>query len=249
MSSTGTQIDAKTYLDHIKADGTRIAEAAAGRLDDPVPSCPGNTVGSLLLHIGGVCMFWADALEQNRPPDMDWTIFPTDVLEAHSKMHSRFVDVIATRDPDDSTWTWAGAGTVRFWFRRAAQELAVHRWDVESAVGDPASIDPTLAADGIDEILTVFGPAMGEEDYPGASERFGGDGETIRLEPADLPDAITFTARPDRFETDTAATPDVTVRGTASDLLLFMWGRVPPSKLEVSGDPSLLDRWQERVKI
>lgn len=45
------------------------------------------------------------------------------------------------------------------------------------------------------------------------------------------------------------ADADVVARGTASDLDLFVWGRVPPSALEVTGDASLLERWQERVKI
>jgi hypothetical protein len=28
-----------------------------------------------------------------------------------------------------------------------------------------------------------------------------------------------------------------------------MWGRVPPGALDVSGDATLLERWQEKVKI
>jgi uncharacterized protein (TIGR03083 family) len=246
-------IDAPTYLEHVRTAGERIATAAEGRLDDPVPSCPGNTVGSLLLHTASVCMFWADALIQNRMPDSDWPSFPTDALEAHKRMHGRVVDELAARDPDQPTWTWAagrtGQGTVRFAYRRVAQELAVHRWDFENAVGDPLPIDPALAADGLDEFLYVFGPATGQADFPGASERFGGDGQTFRLEPIDLPDAITFTAYADRFEANESGKADVVARGAASDLLLFMWGRIPPEEVEVSGDTSLLTRWQERVKI
>ncbi len=103
--------------------------------------------------------------------------------------------------------------------------------------------------DGVDELLMSFGPATGMADYPGASERFAGDGETFRLEPTDGPDAITFTARPDHFELKDQANADVTAKGTGSDLLLFMWGRVPSNSLDVEGDASLLERWQDRVKI
>ena len=35
---------------------------------------------------------------------------------------------------------------------------------------------------------------------------------------------------------------DVAVRGGASDLLLFLWHRIPADRLEVFGDPALLDR-------
>ncbi|MFC9977617.1 hypothetical protein ACFVH6_42625 [Spirillospora sp. NPDC127200] len=33
------------------------------------------------------------------------------------------------------------------------------------------------------------------------------------------------------------------VAGTASDLMLFLWNRVPADRLEVSGDRSVLDRY------
>ncbi len=242
-------IDAQTYLEHIRRDGVRIGDVAEGHLDVEVPTCPGNTVGSLLLHTMAVCAFWTGVLEQNRMPEGDMPNFGDDPLDAHRRAFEGFVERLGGRDPDESTWTWAGEGKVRFWYRRAAQEFAVHRWDFENAVGNPAAIDPTLAVDGIDEILFVFGPATGLEEHRGASERFSGNGETFRLEPTDLPDAITFTAHPDRFEYDGAASPGVTARGTASDLLLLLWGRVPSSALDVSGDASLLDRWQGRVKI
>lgn len=248
-------IDAQTYLDHIRRDGERIVDAANGRLETDVPSCPGLTSGGLLVHAAGLYLFWSAAIVQNRQPEVDWTVMSTDVVVANREGLSRFVDALATRSPDEPTWTWqeyspgAPAGTMRFWFRRAAQELAVHRWDMENAFGDAQRIDPTLAADGIDEILTVFGLATGHPDFPGASERFAGDGETFRLEPTDGPAAITFTARPDRFVLDSEAQPNVTAKGTASDLLLFLWGRIPPERLEVSGDATLLTRWQELVKI
>ena len=40
---------------------------------------------------------------------------------------------------------------------------------------------------------------------------------------------------------------DVAVRGTASDLLLFVWGRLPGESLEVLGDASLIERFFELV--
>lgn len=241
-------IEASTYLEHVKRDGARIAEVAEGHLDEPVSSCPGNTVGSLLMHTAAVCMFWADALDQNRMPESDWTSFPTDVLEAMHRMHGRVVKELGSRDAEQPTWTWVGPGKVRFAYRRVAQELAVHRWDFENAIGTtPSPIDAELAADGIDELLIEFGRSD-DPNFKGGSERFAGDGETFRLEPTDA-DAITFTARPKRFERNDSAKPDVTARGTASDLLLFLWGRIATSALEVTGDASLLDRWQERVKI
>ena len=42
---------------------------------------------------------------------------------------------------------------------------------------------------------------------------------------------------------------DVAARGTASDLLLFVWGRVPADALEVFGDTDLLARFRQAVKV
>lgn len=244
-------IDAQTYLEHMKRDGERIAVVADGHLDDPVPTCPGNTVGSMLLHTAGVCTFWTDAMRQNRRPSpRDWRTIPTDPIELHRTMHREFVDELASRDPDQPTWTWGGQLPLRFWYRRSAQEMAVHRWDIENAVASAVPIDPTLAMDGIDELLFVFGPAAPmDSDFKGASERFGGTGQVLRFEPTDLGPALTVRAHPDRFEEEAGAGPNVVARGTASDLLLFVWGRVGPERLDASGDTALLSRWQERVKI
>jgi uncharacterized protein (TIGR03083 family) len=243
-------INAQTYLEHIRRDGARIAEVADGHLADTVPSCPGNTVESLLLHIGGVLLFWTGALENNGPSQPDFTRLEGDILDAYKRELDTFVNTLSGRDPDEETWVWGYDPHVRFWYRRAAQELSIHRWDFENAVGDALSIDPTLASDGVDELLSEFGPKP--EKYPdvkSASELFDGNGERLRLEATDVDRAWTITARPTRFDVSPDGEADVNARGTASDINLFVWGRVPPSVFDVSGDASLLDRWRERVKI
>ncbi len=40
---------------------------------------------------------------------------------------------------------------------------------------------------------------------------------------------------------------DVAARGTASDLLLFLYGRADADRLDVFGDAALLARWRELV--
>ncbi len=244
-------IDATTYLAHIHADGARIAEAAAGHLEDPVPTCPGNTVGSLLLHIGGACRFWTDLLrEKAYPAQPDWSSFPSDPIEFLDAMRDEFVAELSSRDPEQPAWTWGTNGRTRFWYRRAAQELSVHRWDVENATGRARPIDAELAMDGIDEIAQEFGPKSDHPVFKGVSERFGGDGETFSFEATDTDAGRIFTMLAERVDVEArGGDADVSVRGTASDLLLFLWGRVPPSALEVRGRGRLLELWQERVKI
>jgi hypothetical protein len=160
------------------------------------------------------------------------------------------VSELASRNPDEPAWSWGSDQHVRFWYRRAAQELSIHRWDFENAVSDPLPIDPTLAADGTDEFLQEFTPKPPEGvNVKAASQLFDGDGERLRFEAIDVPREWTITARPTHFDVAPTGEADVTARGPASDLNLFVWGRVPPGVLDVSGDASLLDRWHERVKI
>ena len=42
---------------------------------------------------------------------------------------------------------------------------------------------------------------------------------------------------------------DAAVRGAASDLLLFIWNRVPASALDVVGDAAVAAAWKEAVKF
>ena len=242
-------INAQTYLEHIKRDGERIADVAEGSLDKPVPSCPGNTIESLLMHTSSLFLFWTAALEQNAVPQPDWSSMDKDVLAGHRQGLSTFLQELGSRDPDTAAWSWGHDQLVRFWYRRAAQELSIHRWDFENAVATALSIDATLAADGVDEFLEEFSPKPDHPTIKGASQLFDGDGERLRFETTDIDKAWTLTARPEHFDISDDGEADVVARGPASDINLFVWGRVPPGSLDVSGDASLLDSWQERVKI
>jgi hypothetical protein len=43
-----------TYIDHVRADGERLAAVAERGLDPPVPSCPGWTVRDVVGHTAEV---------------------------------------------------------------------------------------------------------------------------------------------------------------------------------------------------
>ena len=61
-------------------------------------------------------------------------------------------------DPAAECWSWhPDERSAGFWARRMAHETLVHRWDAEAGAGTTgAAMDPTVAADGIDEYLDVF---------------------------------------------------------------------------------------------
>ena len=97
----------------------------------------------------------------------------------------------------------------------------MHRWDAESAVDAPAPLAPEVARDGVGEFLEVV---------------LGGAG-------ASLPGTVTLVATDTGGEWTAGRDGDthVAARATASDLVLLLYGRLPPSAVDVEGDVSLLE--------
>ncbi|MFH8492660.1 SCP2 sterol-binding domain-containing protein [Streptomyces coeruleorubidus] len=124
-------------------------------------------------------------------------------------------------------------------------EKLLHRADAELALGCRPAVDRPLAADGIDEFLvnlsfaTSFAPKVAN---------LRGPDKTIRFRTTDRDDAWLVRLRPDGFGLDTspaADTADATVRGTAADLLLLVYGRLSyeAEALAHEGDEHLLGHW------
>lgn len=236
------------YLPSITREADALAAAArAAGPDETVPSCPDWNVHDLVVHTGTTHR-WATTLVRTRaqsflPPSAGEV--PDDAaatLEWFEAGATELVEVMEATDPSEPVWSWGDDHHARFWARRMAHETAVHAWDASSAAGKPAPIDGELAVDGIDELLehlpfmVAFRPEI---------ERLGGAGETIHLHATDregewliqlTPDGVTFAHG--------HAKGDVAARGSASDLWLFLAGRVSPDQLEVFGDRTLLERWQ-----
>lgn len=235
--------DASDYLRAIADESAALLDAAerAG-LDAPVPSCPGWSVADLLGHIGGV-QYWAAEMSQ-RAPGGDYIARDQGAVPVAEERAAWFAAGTAAlvaaldRPQDEPAWTWIPPGTVGFWQRRQAHEAAMHRVDAELASGIEApAIAPEIAADGIDEFLTMVG-AFGAA---GA----GDPGSTLHFHCTDVTGEWLA-----RIETSGVvierehAKGDVAARGTASDLLCWLEGRGPVERLEVFGDASLLDRWR-----
>ena len=119
----------------------------------------------------------------------------------------------------------------------------MHRYDAETAARTPTPIDAALAVDGIDEFFIVFLPRL--------ADNFADVGNgTVHLHCTDVTGEW-LVARRDGEVAVTAehAKGDVAARGTASDLFLFLWGRVPADALEVFGDAALLERFRQAVRV
>ena len=118
--------------------------------------------------------------------------------------------------------------------RDIAHECAVHRWDAATAFDIDYAFEPDLACDGIDEFFEAAWPLLLDH-----LDRPAGTGQTLCLRRSDGTDRwrITLGERPVVHHDDQPG--DVEVVGSASDLLLWRWGRSEPP--DVSGDIRVLE--------
>jgi hypothetical protein len=125
-----------------------------------------------------------------------------------------------------------------------ALETAIHRWDAQLAHGEPAPVEAALAAEGIEETFEVMVFARrvwAEHPRQGAGEtyhfhRTDGPGEWLVRFPPEGPVIGREHAK-----------GDIALRGSASDLFLFLWQRIPAERLEIFGDRRLVERYFELV--
>ena len=122
------------------------------------------------------------------------------------------------------------------------QEAAIHRWDIEAAHGDTQPINAELAVDGINEFYDFFIA----ERLPKA---FSGDG-SVHLHATDAEGEWMVTRKSDGITVEkTHGKGDVAARGSASDLLLFVWNRKLHTALETFGNTELLEEHQRLLQI
>lgn len=198
-----------------------------------VPGCPDWTVGDLAYHLGSVHRNHAAHVVRGVTTEPDFPALPDPSDDELPGWFADGVQVLlsALRETpaDLPAWNWAPhtAQVASWWSRRMAVETAVHRWDAESAHGVAHPVPLAIALDGIDEMLTVVGPAHTKPDWPSG---------TVEVRTPERRWAVRMA--PDLFEPAGPGTPDAVLEGTASDVLLAMWGRAVP--YEATGDRALV---------
>jgi hypothetical protein len=111
-----------TYIDHVRADGERLAAVAERGLDPPVPSCPGWTVRDVVEHPAEVFLNKVARMRDKVYPDR-WTPVrggqPT--IPYYRAALDRVLHELTSRDQHEyaDTWWW-DERTVGFWGRRMA---------------------------------------------------------------------------------------------------------------------------------
>jgi uncharacterized protein (TIGR03083 family) len=219
--------------------GALAHEMSPERLDIQVPWIPAWSVRDLVGHLGTVHR-WATAILRagtTTPPPPEATQRPpqTGLLDWYAEGHAALVDTLRVTPAGAPAWHMSPAAgkTATDWARRQAHELAVHRMDLEAAAGTRrAPLDPALADDGVDELLTIVVPRWAHTQplctsTVSVAVTATDTGRTWRVRV----DHGGITIGPDREGDETAR-----LRGAATELLLHLWGR--PAPVHVSGDPA-----------
>lgn len=201
---------------------------ASGNAGVAVPSCPGWTVNDLGLHVGTVYRFALGGLrgEADVEPQPDPGIGMLEWFDSGARSLSDALEGSAT-DWTAPAWTMGPPQTAAFWARRMHLETTLHRWDAETALELPASIDDATAADGIAEVAAVF--------FPRQISLRRITAPTLTIEIAAHGHPSVYLSKPGE---DGAARSAATLRGSATALLLALWKRVPlvAAGIELSGD-------------
>lgn len=241
-------IPSPTRADHlhtVRVEAARLASIGPEHLSLELPHIEAWTVHDVIGHTGWVYR-WVELLlhaaidEPPLPSSVPEPPAGPDVLEWFDEAAGALFPTLEAADPEQLVTTFTGPQPTSWWCRRLAHETSMHRWDVEAAFTTPEPIDPGIARDGIEEVLEIFVPARMQFDT------LAGQGETIHLHATDVDHGewvLTLDAQEVRWE-HAHTKADVAARARVSDLLLLLWGRIPPSRLELFGDSELLDRWQ-----
>ncbi len=154
---------------------------------------------------------------------------------------------------DTEVWTWTGSNQPEIWVeRRMTQETAVHRWDAANAVGLPYEIPAAVAADGIDEFLMWFAARrVSEHAVPigGTVHLHCTDPDVDLVEGGNQGSAVGGEWMVHHLDengiefTREHAKGDAAVRGTANDLLLWLWRR-EAGPVEILGDTAVAERFR-----
>ena len=187
------------------------AVLAAGDLAAPVPGCPGWDLRALGDHVGNVHRWVTVAVEQGHPNTPGVVPPPgrDDLVAWYAATARELVLTLEATAPDAACWTLAEPRTAAFWVRRQVHETVLHGWDAQESQGVPDPIDEVVAADGVDEVLTMFLPRQVRKGRMAELDR------AVALEASDT--GMRWQVGP--------GTPVGTVTASTADLLLLLWRR------------------------
>ena len=235
-----------------RATAFRAVIASAPSLDVQVPTCPEWTLFDLAQHLGQGRRFRAATIAAgpaDAPPAeaVAESTVPAprerdELLAWSAATTQELLDVLLAADPDGSCWTGWGStqltDTVGSLARLQLLEIAVHTYDAQVAVGTPQPLPAEVALDGVEEDLFIsFFTTSAWPHKPTAFDFHATEGRSWRLT-VDGNGARTTRLPAAGQDPDAAG---LSIRGTASDLVLYSYQRISVDSLQLDGDLELLD--------
>ena len=250
-------------LYYAEIDASTAALAAIVDYADPglaIATCPDWTLRQLATHLGRAQRWAAEIVRTRSAEFIEFRAVPDGRLPDDAAARGRWLTAGAGRliealrqAGDQEVWAFGKLTPASFWARRMSHEVMVHCADAQLAAGDEVSLTPELAADAIDEWLTVMsGPYSGQPDPRLAALPLGRSLHVHATDPelatagewrvTHAGDGIHVTAEHGKA--------DAAVSGPASDVLLVLLGRTPASgpAVRVFGDLDLLSTCLKRTR-
>jgi uncharacterized protein (TIGR03083 family) len=250
-----THLSLDEHLAGLARSGAALRDAAAtAGLTAAVPTCPAWDVTDLVIHQSMVHR-WAAAnlrgeAEHSTADSTAQGRAAADVLAWYSDGLTALIETVRAA-PDDAqamVFLKDAPPPRQFWVRRQCHETTIHSVDAMSAglgrwpTAAEAGLDPLLAADGIDELLTGF-------ITRGQGKLHAADPYLIAVQAVDTGQAWTVRVSDGPIMTTAGRTaqPDVVFSGTAAQLYLSLWNRA--DEITMDGSPGVLDQWRSQVRV
>lgn len=207
----------------------------------------------LVRHTGGVHRWAATTVRTASADPVDGDLerlvggWPSDgeLVDWFRDGHGALVTTLRDAPADVQCYTFLRAPSpLAMWSRRQLHETTIHRVDAELVTDRLTTPRSDVAADGIDELLSLFITRRRGQlrlDPP----------RTIAVEATDTGAGWTVAVSTEPVVTATGVDPgaDLVVRGPAPSLYLWLWNRADATDLDVTGDRSLLATWRELVQV
>ena len=231
--------DKASYITAWQKQAVKLEDAVTDAdMSLPVHGCPDWSLADLVHHVADVYTFVMQQAGSAEPVAHEPISMDGEPLAVLARNEHALAQTFHRLQLDDPAWNpWPAPKTVRSWLTRVQNDTAIHAWDAQRAVDRPEPIDTVVAVDGVTEFLGALLPVSWRSD--GHS---GGTG-VVRFVAEDVGkhwrlrirgSLVALLDENSGGEDDTAS-----VSGTASDLLLALWGRLPYDELQLSGDTQL----------
>jgi uncharacterized protein (TIGR03083 family) len=237
-----------------RSDAFRAAVAAASSLDVQMATHPERTLFDHVQHVGmgrRKAAAIVTAGPAAGPPEVSaWgggTGAPREreaLLAWWVESVEHLASVLREAGPDRGCWTWwedsPSPQTSGAWARRQLHEIAVHTYDVQFTGADPQPIPEKIALDGFDDCqFTLCATTVPWPHDPAIVDYHATEGHSWRLRLSHDGAQVAHLTPAAGEEPDTT---DASARGTASDLVLFFYGRIPLNSLNFEGDRRIFDQ-------